>query len=60
MSRLVVHPHTDTIYHACFSQDHQRIATCGADKTLQVKIYHISTTGYQDTYINKIYILHIN
>uniref|UniRef100_A0A8C6X9H4 Apoptotic peptidase activating factor 1 n=1 Tax=Naja naja TaxID=35670 RepID=A0A8C6X9H4_NAJNA len=36
MYRLVVHPHTDAVYHACFSQDHQRIATCGADKTLQV------------------------
>ncbi|KAL7982514.1 hypothetical protein Chor_010112 [Crotalus horridus] len=36
MYRLVMHPHTDAVYHACFSQDHQRIATCGADKTLQV------------------------
>ncbi|KAM3833199.1 apoptotic protease-activating factor 1 isoform 1-T4 [Vipera latastei] len=36
MYRLVMHPHTDAVYHACSSQDHQRIATCGADKTLQV------------------------
>lgn len=36
LSRLVVRPHTDAVYHACFSQDGQRIASCGADKTLQV------------------------
>ncbi|XP_053113820.1 apoptotic protease-activating factor 1 isoform X3 [Hemicordylus capensis] len=36
MYRLVVRPHTDAVYHACFSQDIQRIASCGADKTLQV------------------------
>ncbi|XP_007420252.1 apoptotic protease-activating factor 1 [Python bivittatus] len=36
MYRLVVHPHTDAVYHACFSQDQQRVASCGADKTLQV------------------------
>ncbi|KAF7248470.1 Apoptotic protease-activating factor 1, partial [Varanus komodoensis] len=36
MYRLVVSPHTDAVYHACFSQDRQRIASCGADKTLQV------------------------
>ncbi|XP_076967766.1 apoptotic protease-activating factor 1 isoform X5 [Tamandua tetradactyla] len=36
LSRLVVHPHTDAVYHACFSEDGQRIASCGADKTLQV------------------------
>ncbi|XP_036617883.1 apoptotic protease-activating factor 1 isoform X2 [Trichosurus vulpecula] len=35
-SRLVVRPHTDAVYHACFSEDGQRIASCGADKTLQV------------------------
>ncbi|NWI16570.1 APAF factor, partial [Crypturellus soui] len=36
LSRLVVRPHRDAVYHACFSQDTQRIASCGADKTLQV------------------------
>ncbi|XP_060981545.1 apoptotic protease-activating factor 1 isoform X3 [Dama dama] len=36
LSRLVVRPHTDAVYHACFSDDGQRIASCGADKTLQV------------------------
>uniref|UniRef100_A0A8D2EF29 Apoptotic peptidase activating factor 1 n=1 Tax=Theropithecus gelada TaxID=9565 RepID=A0A8D2EF29_THEGE len=36
LSRLVVCPHTDAVYHACFSEDGQRIASCGADKTLQV------------------------
>uniref|UniRef100_A0A2I3T3Q9 Apoptotic peptidase activating factor 1 n=1 Tax=Pan troglodytes TaxID=9598 RepID=A0A2I3T3Q9_PANTR len=36
LSRLVVRPHTDAVYHACFSEDGQRIASCGADKTLQV------------------------
>nr|XP_056711153.1 apoptotic protease-activating factor 1 [Euleptes europaea] len=34
--RLVVRPHTDAVYHACFSQDRQRIASCGSDKTLQI------------------------
>ncbi|RMC03227.1 hypothetical protein DUI87_20421 [Hirundo rustica rustica] len=34
--RLVVRPHKDAVYHACFSKDRQRIASCGADKTLQV------------------------
>uniref|UniRef100_A0A8C4TV52 Apoptotic protease-activating factor 1 n=1 Tax=Falco tinnunculus TaxID=100819 RepID=A0A8C4TV52_FALTI len=34
--RLVVRPHRDAVYHACFSKDKQRIASCGADKTLQV------------------------
>ncbi|KAM4749517.1 apoptotic protease-activating factor 1 [Rhinophrynus dorsalis] len=33
---LVVRPHKDAVYHACFSPDGQRIASCGADKTLQV------------------------
>lgn len=37
LSRLVVRPHTDAVYHACFSANGQRIASCGADKTLQVK-----------------------
>ncbi|XP_044535631.1 apoptotic protease-activating factor 1 isoform X5 [Gracilinanus agilis] len=36
LSQLVVRPHTDAVYHACFSEDGQRIASCGADKTLQV------------------------
>ncbi|XP_068827343.1 apoptotic protease-activating factor 1 isoform X3 [Capricornis sumatraensis] len=36
LSRLVVRPHTDAVYHACFSEDGQRIASSGADKTLQV------------------------
>ncbi|XP_078535284.1 apoptotic protease-activating factor 1-like [Lissotriton helveticus] len=36
MSCLVVRPHTDAVYHACFSHDGDRIASCGADKTLQV------------------------
>ncbi|XP_060051599.1 apoptotic protease-activating factor 1 isoform X2 [Erinaceus europaeus] len=36
LSRLVVRPHTDAVYHACFSEDGQRIASCGADRTLQV------------------------
>ncbi|XP_042326099.1 apoptotic protease-activating factor 1 isoform X1 [Sceloporus undulatus] len=36
MYRLVVRPHTDAVYHACFSQDRHRIASCGADKTLQI------------------------
>ncbi|OXB76931.1 UNVERIFIED_CONTAM: hypothetical protein H355_002402 [Colinus virginianus] len=36
LSRLVVRPHKDAVYHACFSRDRQRIASCGADKTLQV------------------------
>uniref|UniRef100_A0A8C0CYT7 Apoptotic peptidase activating factor 1 n=1 Tax=Balaenoptera musculus TaxID=9771 RepID=A0A8C0CYT7_BALMU len=36
LSRLVVRPHTDAVYHACFSEDGQRIASCGADKNLQV------------------------
>ncbi|NXF44682.1 APAF factor, partial [Oceanites oceanicus] len=35
--RLVVRPHRDAVYHACFSKDRQRIASCGADKTLQVR-----------------------
>lgn len=39
ISRLVVRPHTDAVYHACFSQDGQKVASCGADKTLQVRYY---------------------
>ncbi|KAM8974302.1 apoptotic protease-activating factor 1 [Pelodytes ibericus] len=33
---LTVRPHTEAVYHACFSPDGQRIASCGADKTFQV------------------------
>ncbi|XP_029455603.1 apoptotic protease-activating factor 1 [Rhinatrema bivittatum] len=36
LSRLVVRPHTDAVYHACFSSDGQNIASCGGDKMLQV------------------------
>nr|XP_033807286.1 apoptotic protease-activating factor 1 isoform X1 [Geotrypetes seraphini]XP_033807287.1 apoptotic protease-activating factor 1 isoform X1 [Geotrypetes seraphini]XP_033807289.1 apoptotic protease-activating factor 1 isoform X1 [Geotrypetes seraphini]XP_033807290.1 apoptotic protease-activating factor 1 isoform X1 [Geotrypetes seraphini]XP_033807291.1 apoptotic protease-activating factor 1 isoform X1 [Geotrypetes seraphini]XP_033807292.1 apoptotic protease-activating factor 1 isoform X1 [Geot len=36
LSRLVVRPHTDAVYHACFSSDGQNIASCGGDKTLQI------------------------
>ncbi|XP_005991379.1 apoptotic protease-activating factor 1 isoform X2 [Latimeria chalumnae] len=36
LTRLVVRPHTDTVYHACFSSDGQKIASCGADRTLQI------------------------
>ncbi|CAJ0932592.1 unnamed protein product [Ranitomeya imitator] len=32
---LAVRPHTEAVYHACFSRDGQKIASCGADKTLQ-------------------------
>lgn len=40
--RLVVRPHRDAVYHACFSKDRQRIASCGADKTLQVRYLYMS------------------
>ncbi|XP_073412985.1 apoptotic protease-activating factor 1 isoform X1 [Dendrobates tinctorius] len=33
---LAVRPHTEAVYHACFSRDGQKIASCGADKTLQI------------------------
>ncbi|KAM4677518.1 apoptotic protease-activating factor 1 isoform 1-T2 [Discoglossus pictus] len=36
LPNLVVRPHTDAVYHSCFSPDRERIASCGADKTLQV------------------------
>ncbi|XP_072418570.1 apoptotic protease-activating factor 1 isoform X1 [Chiloscyllium punctatum] len=36
LSRLVVRPHSDAVFHACFSHDGLKIASCGADKTLQV------------------------
>uniref|UniRef100_A0A8C4X6R1 Apoptotic protease-activating factor 1 n=1 Tax=Erpetoichthys calabaricus TaxID=27687 RepID=A0A8C4X6R1_ERPCA len=36
LSRLIVRPHTGAVYYACFSRDLKKIASCGADKTLQV------------------------
>ncbi|XP_078409567.1 apoptotic protease-activating factor 1 isoform X2 [Cetorhinus maximus] len=36
LSRLVVRPHSDAVFHACFSCDGLKIASCGADKTLQI------------------------
>ncbi|KAM5171175.1 apoptotic protease-activating factor 1 [Mantella aurantiaca] len=36
LASLAVRPHTEAVYHACFSHDRQKIASCGADKTLQV------------------------
>ncbi|XP_078091593.1 apoptotic protease-activating factor 1 isoform X2 [Mustelus asterias] len=36
LSRLVVRPHSDAVFHACFSYDGLKIASCGADKTLQI------------------------
>nr|DBA30952.1 TPA: hypothetical protein GDO54_006873 [Pyxicephalus adspersus] len=36
LASLSVRPHTEAVYHACFSHDRQKIASCGADKTLQV------------------------
>ncbi|XP_041441017.1 apoptotic peptidase activating factor 1 L homeolog isoform X1 [Xenopus laevis] len=33
---LVVRPHKDAVFHACFSPDGRKFASCGADKTLQV------------------------
>ncbi|XP_072002429.1 apoptotic protease-activating factor 1 isoform X2 [Engystomops pustulosus] len=36
LARLAVRPHTDAVFHACFSRDGQKIASVGADKTLQV------------------------
>ncbi|XP_069764495.1 apoptotic protease-activating factor 1 isoform X2 [Narcine bancroftii] len=35
-SRLVVQLHYDAVFHACFSHDGLKIASCGADKTLQI------------------------
>ncbi|XP_062928578.1 apoptotic protease-activating factor 1 isoform X1 [Mobula hypostoma] len=35
-SRLVVQLHCDAVFHACFSHDGLKIASCGADKTLQI------------------------
>ncbi|XP_066561731.1 apoptotic protease-activating factor 1 isoform X1 [Amia ocellicauda] len=42
LSRLVVQPQKDSIYYACFSKDGERIASCGADGTVQV---FTSTSG---------------
>ncbi|XP_056603976.1 apoptotic protease-activating factor 1 isoform X2 [Triplophysa dalaica] len=36
LSRLVMHPHQGSIYHACFSKDGSKIASCGGSKTLRV------------------------
>ncbi|XP_063783920.1 apoptotic protease-activating factor 1 isoform X2 [Pseudophryne corroboree] len=36
LASLAVRPHKEAVYHACFSHDGHRIASCGADKTLQV------------------------
>ncbi|XP_043943141.1 apoptotic protease-activating factor 1 [Protopterus annectens] len=36
LCRMVFRPHADTVYHACFSQDGQKIASCGSDRTVQV------------------------
>ncbi|XP_062850235.1 apoptotic protease-activating factor 1 [Trichomycterus rosablanca] len=36
LSRLVLHPHQNSVYHACFSRDGSRIASCGASKTLRI------------------------
>ncbi|XP_044136567.1 apoptotic protease-activating factor 1 [Bufo gargarizans] len=36
LASLAVRPHTEAVYHACFSRDGQRIASCGADRTLQI------------------------
>ncbi|KAF4080961.1 hypothetical protein AMELA_G00155320 [Ameiurus melas] len=42
LSRLVLHPHQNSVYYACFSPDGSKIASCGASKTLRV---FKSTTG---------------
>ncbi|XP_075712829.1 apoptotic protease-activating factor 1 isoform X1 [Rhinoderma darwinii] len=36
LASLAVRPHTEAVYHACFSHDGQKIASCGADKTLRI------------------------
>ncbi|MCJ8736266.1 hypothetical protein PDJAM_G00256980, partial [Pangasius djambal] len=36
LSRLVLHPHQNSVYYACFSRDGKKIASCGASKTLRV------------------------
>ncbi|XP_060770271.1 apoptotic protease-activating factor 1 [Neoarius graeffei] len=36
LSRLVLHPHQNSVYYACFSRDGRKIASCGASKTLRV------------------------
>ncbi|XP_076862902.1 apoptotic protease-activating factor 1 isoform X2 [Brachyhypopomus gauderio] len=36
LSRLVIHPQQNSVYHACFSRDGSKIASCGASSTLRV------------------------
>uniref|UniRef100_A0A8B9HYD9 Apoptotic protease-activating factor 1 n=1 Tax=Astyanax mexicanus TaxID=7994 RepID=A0A8B9HYD9_ASTMX len=36
LSRLVLHPHQNSLYYSCFSRDGSKIASCGASKTLRV------------------------
>ncbi|XP_048123798.1 apoptotic protease-activating factor 1 isoform X3 [Alosa alosa] len=36
LSRLVLQPHQDVVYFACFSHDGSKIASCGESKTLRV------------------------
>ncbi|MCI4382137.1 hypothetical protein PGIGA_G00260270 [Pangasianodon gigas] len=36
LSRLVLHPHQNSVYYVCFSRDGKKIASCGASKTLRV------------------------
>ncbi|XP_060742325.1 apoptotic protease-activating factor 1 [Tachysurus vachellii] len=36
LSRLVLHPHQNSVYYACFSRDGNKIASCGASKSLRV------------------------
>ncbi|XP_058264012.1 apoptotic protease-activating factor 1 [Hemibagrus wyckioides] len=36
LSRLVLHPHQNSVYYACFSRDGSKIASCGASKSLRV------------------------
>ncbi|XP_062338811.1 apoptotic protease-activating factor 1 isoform X1 [Osmerus eperlanus] len=36
LSRLIVQPHQGSIYHACFSHDGAKIASCGASPKLRV------------------------
>lgn len=48
-SSLVVQLHCDAVFHACFSHDGLKIASCGADKTLQI---FKSETGEKHLEIN--------
>ncbi|TSK13554.1 Apoptotic protease-activating factor 1 [Bagarius yarrelli] len=36
LSRLVLHPHQNSVYYACFSRDHSKIASCGTSRTLRI------------------------